>query len=164
MAELTPQRASEVHERLKKLLRQERSNTRRLRQVLEELNELAEERDELDHAIGDIVYGELSDNEDTSMVELAIEGLDMDQLFKIIGRCGRPKGQLKAIMDRFKIIRDMRVHGRGREENAERNRDHIILGVGGAGGSHAGDGSYYSYSTSVTYPGPSGGGGGTPGS
>jgi hypothetical protein len=164
MAELTPARAAEAHELLKKLLKHERSNTRKLKQVLEELTGLAEEREDIDHQIGDIIYGQLSDDQDQEMVRLALEGLDMQQLITVIGRSGRPKGQLKAILDRFRIIRDMRVHGRGREENAKRNRDHIILGVGGAGGSHAGDGIYYSYSTSVTCPGPSGGGGGTPGS
>lgn len=167
MAELTPQRAAEAHELLKRLLRREKANTRRLRQVLEELTELAEEREDLDQRVGDVIYSQLDDSQDQELVMLALEGLDMEQLLTIIGRSGRPKGQLQVIMERFRYIRDARVHGRGREENAERDRSHIVLGVGGAGGSRssyrAADGSYIT----ETICWPSGGnasGGGSAGS
>lgn len=154
MADLTPERASLVREELKRLMRKEARNTRKLRELLDELTELADEREDLDHAVGDIVWSELSDDNDPEMVSLALEGLDMDQLLTIIGRSSRPRGQLQSITARFRVIAAIRRKGK-EEGSDERNRDHIILstrGGGGRGGSHAGE------CVSISWPGGGAGG------
>lgn len=156
MADLTPERASLVREELKRLLRKEARNTRRLRALLEELTELAEEREDLDHAVGDIVWSELSDDHDGDMVSLALEGLDIDQLMGIIARSSRPKGQLQAITARFRMIAAIRRKGK-EEGSDERNRDHIIISTGSGGGGGGRGGSHTEY-VSVSWPGGGTGG------
>ena len=99
---MTPEEAARLNAELKKLLTKEKMNEKLARRALDQLLAIAEDRDSLDRDVYEFLAA--LDTSDDDMMSLVFAGVDQQELYRVVRRCGRVRSGMETVMARLRNV------------------------------------------------------------